>query len=92
MRGLPPEAAVWRAETGGWTQTDHLLASLIEVTDAVELRALKAQGAKRTPKPIRFPRPGDRSAPPKKAPTPAAVAALGGAVTYVPEGVSNGGS
>jgi hypothetical protein len=57
---LPRESSLFLVESGGasaWGPTDHLLASLIEVTDGVALRALSAQGAKRLPKPIRVERP-----------------------------------
>lgn len=92
IAALPADAAIWRSdpELRGWTVTDHLLASLIEVEDALSLRALKAQGAKRVPQPIRWPRPGTQAAKPRQ-PTRDAVAALGGAVISVPEGVSDGG-
>lgn len=33
IEGLPPESALYRAHTKGWTQTDELLATLIQVVD-----------------------------------------------------------
>lgn len=68
IRGLPPDAAVWRADPdlAGWTLTDHLLASLIEVVDAAGYRALLPylKKGKPPPEPVKVPRPG--AAPPKR--------------------------
>lgn len=64
MKGLPPDAAIWRRqpELGGWTVTDHLIASLIEVTDAAAWRSLLPHLKKGfKPQPITVPRPGQHT-------------------------------
>lgn len=58
--GLPPEGALGRHRTGGWTEAEHMLATLIETTDYWGRAAAVIGGAKADslPKPIRFTRPG----------------------------------
>ena len=34
LKWLPPDAAIWRSNKTAWTNTDELLATLIEVNDA----------------------------------------------------------
>lgn len=85
IMGLPTESAFVRAVRPEvtWTQTHELLASLIEVTDRVHLRHLKAYGAKGLSKGIEVPRPREK---PKrrKATADDLKKIFGGAIRYVP--------
>jgi hypothetical protein len=65
VNGLPRDAATWREEreeAERWTQTDELLAVMIEVTDMWSHLIFKAAGGKlRKPhKPIQVRRPWER--------------------------------
>ena len=53
------EAVRKREEARAWTQTDELLASLIEIVHALYAVTLKANGSKAHVPPLRVPRPGD---------------------------------
>lgn len=64
IRALPPDAAMFRAmpEHGGWTLTDHLLASAVDVLGVVAHNALVGPHAdpkklRRIKPPERLPRP-----------------------------------
>jgi hypothetical protein len=62
VRGLPASARVWTAKNGGWTVTDHLLATQIELLVGIKdtVWATVSTPPKQKPKirPYRFPRPG----------------------------------
>jgi hypothetical protein len=88
VKGLPLEAAVFRDDPDlqGWTRTDHLLAALIEVTDAAGWRNLAPhvkKGAK-LPKPITIDRPGVKKA--KRQTSPAELVARFGGSTVADTG------
>lgn len=88
VAGLPRDSAFFAAahpEAAKWSQTDELLACLIEVTDRVHLRHLSALGAKRLPKPVTVNRPKAPSAKParRKATSEDLRRIFGGAVRYV---------
>lgn len=76
VKGLPGDAAVWRQDKRHWSQTDELLATLIEQSDYWQRRLLMAWGAKRLPPPpqINHPdRPGRRKADRKVTTDPAEI-------------------
>lgn len=54
------ERDTWEAET--WTVERELMATLVEITHALLIVTLKANGAKNTGKPLRVPRPGSLDA------------------------------
>ena len=67
IKGLPPEAALYRstAELGGWTVTDHLLASVIDTLGVVSYNALVGPHA--DPKKLRQVKPAEAIPRPGKA-------------------------
>lgn len=89
VAGLPRDSAFFvsaHPEAARWSQTDELVATLIEVTDRVHLRHLRALGATQLPKGIVIPRPQSPAAPaPKRKATSEDLKRIfGGAVRYVP--------
>lgn len=56
---LPPDAAIWRANRTSWTDERELLATQIEVLDALRRAFVVAHSKQgtRPPEPIRVPRP-----------------------------------
>jgi hypothetical protein len=94
LKALPPEAAVHRSdpELGGWTITDHLLASAIDALGVVSYHALvgphadpkKLRGVKPPP---RITRPGVRPER-RKATSDDLKRMFGGAAAYRPKEVS----
>lgn len=59
---LPPGGAFYREVKGhGWTETEYVLADLIDVTQRVSHSVFQAQaGRKRVPQPKRYQRPGEK--------------------------------
>ena len=95
VKGLPPEASVFRAipDMGGWTVTDHLLASAVDLLGIVSYHALVGPHA--DPKKLRslkppqqFPRPGQDGQPRRRQKRKATSADLqrmfGGSTAYRP--------
>jgi hypothetical protein len=71
LRGLPlDEAATWREDREkhpDWSQTDELLASLLELTDAWSRAIVKVLGGKPRGSALKVPRPeAPQSTPEKK--------------------------
>lgn len=59
VHGLPPEAATWRQDGDGWSQTDHFLAALIEYVDMWgRINAQPHYRRNSLPKPVQIDRPG----------------------------------
>jgi hypothetical protein len=60
VNGLPSEAATWREGRDPWSQTDHFLASLLEVSDGVGRQLALLRGVKphKLGPPLQIPRPG----------------------------------
>ena len=94
VAGLPKDSAFFRSaypEAANWTQTHELLATLIEVTDAVHLRHLSAitKRGTRLPKPLSITRPNVKPKQRRKATADDLKKIFGGAVRYVPKEVSD---
>lgn len=63
VRGLPASARVWDPENGGWTLTDHLLATTAEMANATfraVLASIPSKQSRRLPDPLKIPRPGNK--------------------------------
>lgn len=65
FHGIPASGRTWHREHGGWTITDHLLASDVEWTNAVYRAVLASipqpkNRRHRIPDPLVIPRPGTR--------------------------------
>lgn len=58
VNGLPPDAATWSEEQEGWSQTDHLLAALVETVAVWGRLNAQPHYKSRLPDPVRIPRPG----------------------------------
>lgn len=67
LTGLPIDAAVFRADTGGWSSETHLLAMLTEIawetTRAIYASAPGRRKGAKLPDPLRLPRPGQEQTP-----------------------------
>lgn len=59
LKGLPPDAAIWRDQQKGWTQQDEWFASLLELTDSWWRNLFTAFGKKPQGKPLHVDRPGE---------------------------------
>lgn len=60
---LPPEAALWRSAKTAWTDERELLATQIEVIDALRRAFIVAHSKQgtRPPEPVRIPRPWQKA-------------------------------
>lgn len=63
VQGLPPGAAMWTHEQEGWSQTDHLIAALIETVAFWGRASAQPHYKDRLPDPARVPRPGVEAEP-----------------------------
>ena len=64
IQHLPPGGATYRAIHGhGWTDTEYVLASVIDDVRQVTTAVYRTGSGKRVPDPRRFPRPGQDDRP-----------------------------